>query len=236
MIKVCDMEMSGEASVNSLCVAGYSPTEASRTGERHYITIITLSTPPLPPSPRRIMPVTQRHPVGINPYAPPHPAKQQPRSQPTKLPHKPHPPPPPPAKVENFGPPAWRTVLHNRVDFGKYGQLCMGSSLQRGRISRLLSLQTRVRPARGCAHRGKRQERLRWQAIRLRSGAYAVPAGYAERLYVHRPRRSRCMDLYTSICLADVSICSCSWARTLSRSKRNLCRSSSMFSCPCASW
>lgn len=52
MIKVCDMEMSGEASVNSLCVAGCSPTEASRTGERHYITVITLSTPPLPPPPR----------------------------------------------------------------------------------------------------------------------------------------------------------------------------------------
>ncbi|WVO18867.1 uncharacterized protein IAS62_000139 [Cryptococcus decagattii] len=63
------------------------------------------------------MPPTQRHPAGINPYAPPHPAKQLPRSQPTKHPHKPHTP-HAKVKVENFGPPAWRTVLHNRVDFG----------------------------------------------------------------------------------------------------------------------
>lgn len=220
--------------MNEMCVLGCSPTEASRSGERHLYHSYSLSPPP----PHRTMPPTQRHPAGINPYAAPHPAKQQPRNQPTKPPHRPHPPRPsaPCAKVENFGPPAWRTVLHNRVDFGKYSQLYMGPSLPRGRIPRLLSVQTRLPPARGCAHRGKRQERLRRQAVRLRGRAYAVPAAYAERLYVRRPRRSRCMDLYTSICRADVSICSCSSARTLSRSKRNLCRSSSMCACSCAAW
>lgn len=51
LIKVCDMEMSGEASLNELCVAGCSPTEASRTGERHlYHSYYTLYSPlSLPP-------------------------------------------------------------------------------------------------------------------------------------------------------------------------------------------
>ncbi|OXG75032.1 hypothetical protein C350_05431 [Cryptococcus neoformans MW-RSA36] len=76
------------------------------------------------------MPPTQRYPQGINPYAPPHTAKPQSKSHAAKPPQKQHPPPthhhlPPPdkhvadsAKVEDFAPPAWRTVLHNRIDFG----------------------------------------------------------------------------------------------------------------------
>lgn len=195
------------------------------------------------PSPPQLpMPPTQRYPQGINPYAPPHTAKPQSKSHAANPPKKQHPPPPhhhlpPPdkhvadsAKVEDFAPPAWRTVLHNRIDFGMYSLCTLGgsSSCSGDRLPRLLSLQTRVRAAGGCAHRGKRQERLRSQAVCLRGGQYSMPDMQAERSCVDRPRHSQCMDLYTSICLEGVSICSCSWARSLSRSRRGPCHSSSM--------
>lgn len=222
---------------------GCSPAEASRTqrGSRIPVTENRTHSPPPPPPPQLPMPPTQRYPQGINPYAPPHTAKPQSKSHAAKPPQKQHPPPPhhhlpPPdkhvadsAKVEDFAPPAWRTVLHNRIDFGMYSLCTLGgsSSCSGDRLPRLLSLQTRVRAAGGCAHRGKRQERLRSQAVCLRGGQYSMPDIQAERSCVDRPRHSQCMDLYTSICLEGVSICSCSWARSLSRSRRSPCHSSS---------